>query len=196
MKTSKSGLLFIKAKEGWENKPYLDSAGLSTIGVGHLIMTPVDAHLTEVTGKDPRNVFRLTDEQVNILLKADVSVFEKALNELIKVDLTQNQFDALVAFVFNIGVGAFKKSTILKRINDKKFDEAADEFLKWTNAGGKFVAGLAVVRFAEKAIFEDNQIVDSTLADAVSFVRKKGGTLSQSSIDHLESLILGYKISI
>ena len=183
MKLSKAGLLFIKSKEGWENKVYLDSAGLSTIGVGHLIMTPVDKHLTEVTGKDPRVIVKLTDDEVLKLLQLDVAIFERLINEEVKVELTQNQFDALVAFVFNVGAGAFKKSTLLRKLNEEKPKEVLAEFLKWVNAGKKYIKGLYVVRVAESKIFNN----DYTEI-------KKDDKLDSSSLEHLNSLVLGYKL--
>ena len=80
---------------------------------------------------------------------------EDALAHLVKVPLTQTYFDALASLIFNIGVNAFKRSTLLKLLNVGKYIQAADEFLKWRKAGGKVVKGLEKRREAERRLFVD-----------------------------------------
>ena len=127
-RTSASGLKFIEQHEGLKLNAYLCPAGVWTIGIGH-------------TGGVKEGDI-ITDKQAYELLKQDVRTAENAIN-IENLKLTQNQFDALVSFVFNIGVGAFKKSTLLKKIKANPKDASiANEFGKWVNAGGAKSAGL------------------------------------------------------
>jgi lysozyme len=101
----------------------------------------------------------ITKEQAEELLRKDVETFEKELNAVVKVPLTQNQFDALISFVYNIGISKFKNSKVLKLINDKRFDEAAEELLKWNKAINQFkqyvvVPGLVRRRKDEYLLFK------------------------------------------
>ena len=118
MNTSDNGLQLLMLREGKRYKAYLDSKGIPTIGVGH-------------TGPEVKMGLVWTNQQVVDTLRRDVSTAESCINSNVKVELTQNQFDALVSFVFNVGVGAFSKSTMLKKINNKDFVGATSEFDKW-----------------------------------------------------------------
>ena len=86
------------------------------------------------------------------LLNKDVLWAENAINEQ-HLNLNQNQFDALVSFVFNVGATAFSHSTLLKKLKSRDFDAAADEFLRWNKAGGKVLRGLTTRREAERELF-------------------------------------------
>ena len=121
MAIAESTLAFITKEEGYRNKAYKDSKGLPTIGVGHLIKKD-EPHLLNAT---------LTDEQVKDLLKSDLKWCSEAVESSVKVPLTQNQFDALYSLCFNIGETAFKKSTVVKRINQNDLKGAADAILMW-----------------------------------------------------------------
>lgn len=123
MKTSDKGLEMIKLAEGSVLRIYKDQAGLDTIGIGHL--------LTEDDKKSQRFKDGITEEQAMDLLREDVGKAEQSVARLVKVKLTQNQFDALVDFVFNLGEGALKKSTLLRRLNEGDYAEVPAEFLKW-----------------------------------------------------------------
>ena len=90
------------------------------------------------------------EESVESLIKW---AFEKTVNTLVKSKLTQNQFDALVSFVYNVGSGNFSSSTLLVKLNQGKYLEAANEFLKWNRAGGKPLSGLTRRRAAERELF-------------------------------------------
>jgi lysozyme len=118
MKTSDQGLRLIMEREGKRNSAYLDSVGVPTIGVGH-------------TGPEVHMGLTWTDEQVMEALRKDIARFEQAVNSGVRVGLTQNQFDALVSFAFNVGGGAFTGSTMLKRINAGDFEDAAHQFDRW-----------------------------------------------------------------
>ncbi|MFT4064259.1 lysozyme [Paraburkholderia sp.] len=111
-----------------------------TIGVGH-------------TGPEVRYGLTWTPDQAEAQLLANVAGAVAAVNRLVKTPLTQAEFDALVDFVFNLGVGAFAGSTMLKLLNSGNHAAAANEFKKWDMAGGKHVAGLLRRRLAEKAEF-------------------------------------------
>ncbi len=143
MKISDAGLNKLKKFEGLELCPYLDSAGKITIGYGHLIL-PHEKHL--LTGC-------ITEPEAERLLRNDVKTAEKYVNKYVDVPLSQNEFDALVSFVYNVGGGAFKASTMLKRLNSGNKHLAADEFERWIYAGGVKSKGLLARRMAEKKTF-------------------------------------------
>ena len=121
MAIAKSTLSFITKEEGLRNKAYKDSKGLWTIGVGHLIK-PSEQHLLTTT---------LTDEQVEELLQSDLKWCSEAVENNVKVPLTQNQYDALYSLCFNIGETNFRKSTVLRKINENDLQGAADAILMW-----------------------------------------------------------------
>ena len=118
MKTSKSGLKALMDREGTRLVAYRDTKGIWTNGVGH-------------TGDDVFPGQVVTTEQVWSWLEQDVKIAEDAVNTLVKVPLTVNQFDALVSFVYNIGVRAYTNSTLLKVLNLGKYEEAANQFARW-----------------------------------------------------------------
>jgi len=121
MARAESTLSFITHEEGFRNKAYKDSKGLLTIGVGHLIKTS-EPHLLTAT---------LTDEQVKELLKSDLKWCSEAVETSVKVPLNQSQFDALYSLCFNIGETNFRKSTVVKKINENDLQGAADAILMW-----------------------------------------------------------------
>ena len=138
MAIAKSTLDFITKEEGSRNKAYQDSKGLWTIGVGHLIKTD-EEHLLNET---------LTDEQVKELLKSDLKWCSEAVESSVRVPLTQNQYDALYSLCFNIGETNFRKSTVVKRINENDLKGAADAILMWNKP-----AVLQKRRERERALF-------------------------------------------
>lgn len=141
---SAQGIALLKELEGVERKAYRDTAGLWTIGVGHLIK-PNETDLLTAT---------LTDEEIENLLRADLAWSEKAVNDNVRVRITQNQFDALVSFVFNVGAGAFEDSTLLRKLNEgAKPRELVFEFGRWNKAGGQVVQGLINRRRKEAGLF-------------------------------------------
>ena len=129
MKLSDKGLALIVQLEGMKLKVYKDIAGLDTIGVGHLIKKGEDFHKG------------LTKEQAIDLLAKDVALFESAVQG-VQVPLTQQQFDTLVCFAFNVGTGAFRGSTLLRKLNAGEYTAVPTELLKWCKAGGKTSNGL------------------------------------------------------
>jgi lysozyme len=141
MNISQSGIDFVKNAEGLELKAYGDPVGHQTIGYGHLIK-PGE---TFVGG--------ITDTQAQSLLLEDLKIAEGYVNQWVTVPLNQNQFDALVDFVFNLGPGNFHTSTLLRELNQKNYAGAASEFSKWIYAGGHPLTGLIHRREGEKAMF-------------------------------------------
>ena len=140
MKISSKGSAFIRQWEGLSLDVYKDVAGYPTIGYGHLI-------------KKGENFTKITKDQAIDLFLKDLAPFEEAINTLVQKNLLQHEFDALVSFVYNIGQGAFSKSTLLKYLNEGNFLLAYPEFLRWNKAGGKEVQGLTNRRKAEQTLF-------------------------------------------
>lgn len=138
---NEAGLELIKNSEGLRLSPYLCPAGLLTIGYGHVI-------------RNGEVIRDLDEEAAELLLQEDVRWAEKAVGTYVKVPLTENQFSALVSFIFNIGCGAFQKSTLLKLLNKSDYDGASKEFAKWNKGGGKVLPGLIVRRSAERELFD------------------------------------------
>lgn len=146
MKTSDNGIKFIKHFEGVRYKPYRDIAGLWTIGVGHLIKG----------GKQLPDAYNktFTSEEVDELLKHDLLRFEIGLSRLLpKLSFQQHEYDALISFSFNLGLGTLQRSTLRQSLlrNDKL--QASKEFMKYVYAGGKTVQGLINRRKAEQQLF-------------------------------------------
>lgn len=144
MRTSNKGIELIKSFEGIKTKAYLCPAGVWTIGYGHT--------------KGVKKNDTCTMAQAIEFLKEDLRVFECAINDLVQVELNQNQFDALISFVYNVGAGAFQDSTMRKFINAGHFPLAAGQFDKWIYARDKTgkkieLEGLVRRRAAEKKLF-------------------------------------------
>lgn len=141
LSTGAKGIALIKNFEGLRLEKYQDVVGKWTIGYGHLILA------------DETFSAAIPEAQADALLRQDLGISEKAVNQYVIVPLTQNQFDALVSFTFNLGVGNLKSSTLLRVLNARQYQDAAEEFLRWDKAGGKQVAGLTRRRTAERALF-------------------------------------------
>ena len=141
---SKAGLNLLKQFEGFKGTAYQDSAGVWTIGYG----TTKYPSLERVKKGDT-----CTPIQAEQYLMNDCNWVTDCINKQVTVTLNQNQFDALASFVYNVGATAFIKSTLLKYLNDGLYDLAANQFDRWTIAGGRVVAGLSNRRKAEKALF-------------------------------------------
>jgi lysozyme len=150
MNISKKGIEFIIAFEGIRTKPYLCSAKICTIGVG----TTIYPNGVKVSMSDKP----ITLEQAKEYLMHDLQKFEKGVSELIgQTNLTQNQFDALVSFAYNCGLGNLKTSTLLKLVRALPTSEAIfNQFLRWNKAGGKEVSGLTRRRKAEAELYYSN----------------------------------------
>jgi lysozyme len=143
MTMSDHGKKLLAQWEGFERTMYLDVAGLPTIGVGHLLTeNELSSKRIVIDGQALDYTDGLTEQQVYDLLGQDLARFEQAVNEDVEPDLTQNQFDALVSFTFNVGESAFKQSTLLKRLNERDFVDVPNQLRRWNKSGGKKVQGL------------------------------------------------------
>ncbi|MHA4830483.1 Lysozyme RrrD [compost metagenome] len=144
MKTSVNGINLIKQFEGCCLSAYQDYTGIWTIGYGWT---------QPVTGKTIHKGMVISQSQADELLKQGVMQYEKGVEQSVVVLFTQEQFDALVSFTYNLGINALKGSTLLRKLNSGDYEGAADEFLKWNKAGGKILSGLTRRREAERMLF-------------------------------------------
>ncbi|NIF35261.1 lysozyme [Enterobacter sp. Tr-810] len=144
MQTSDKGISLIKEFEGCKLTAYQDSVGVWTIGYGWT--QPVD-------GKPIRAGMTIKQETAERLLKTGLLSYESDVSRLVKVELTQGQFDALVSFTYNLGSRSLSTSTLLRKLNAGNYACAAEEFLRWNKAGGKVLNGLTRRREAERALF-------------------------------------------
>jgi lysozyme len=145
MKASEKCLKMLAHHEGVRQKPYRCPAGLWTVGVGHLIG---DGHSLPDSWN---RTFSL--EEVYALLAADVARFERGVERLITIPLRQPEFDALVSFAFNLGLGTLQKSTLRQKLNRGDKEGAVESLLKYNKAGGKILKGLDNRRKDEAALF-------------------------------------------
>ncbi len=129
----------IKTFEGFRKNSYLCPANVWTIGYG--------------TTDNVKQGDTCSEHDAEQYLIRDVKRFADAINENVKVPLTQNQFDSLCCFVYNVGIGAFKKSTLLTKLNAKDYKGASEQFARWNKAGGKELPGLTKRRESERALF-------------------------------------------
>lgn len=139
MTYSKDGLALTEKFEGFRLTAYQDVGGVWTIGYGHT--------------KDVQPGQVISINQADQFLMDDIQYAEDTVNELVTVKLTQSEFDALVDFVFNVGEGNFKNSTMLKLLNSGQYLMAATEFAKWSHVSGKIVADLLNRRITEEKEF-------------------------------------------
>lgn len=144
MKTGEAGIALIKSYEKLRLKAYAATAdekarGIWTIGWGHIA--------------DVREGDTCTEAEAEAFLREDLADAEKAVNDSVTVPLNQNQFDALVSFTFNVGTGAFRSSTMLRKLNDGNYDGAAMEFARWNKQSGQVLNGLTKRRAEERDLF-------------------------------------------
>lgn len=154
MSLGKKGLDALKKAEGFVPNLYNDGGktkGYCTIGYGHLVhYDPCD--VKSFKSEEPF-VKGISETKAEALMKTDYNFAENAVNELVKVNLNQNQFDALVMFVFNVGRGAFSRSSLLKSLNAGNYNVVPAELRKWNKSNGKVMKGLTNRRNVEIAIF-------------------------------------------
>jgi len=157
MKVSDAARAMIKHHEGVRMRPYRCPALLWTVGVGHVI----DPTHIAVKFDERRNLpipegwdRQLTMGEVDALLAQDLARFERGVARLCPSAVNhQGQFDALVSFAFNVGLGNLQRSSLRMKHNRGDFDEAADEFMKWSKAGGKVLKGLVNRRLDEQRLY-------------------------------------------
>ena len=156
MQTSLKAIKLIKHHEGVRFRPYLCPARLHTVGVGH-VLYPEQGKL-KIDDRDgfplrPEDDRKFTMDEVDAILAADLQRFERGVEKFVSVALTQGEFDALVSFSFNVGLGTLQRSTLRAKLNRNDKDGAADELLKYCLAGGKILKGLQNRRIDERAMF-------------------------------------------
>ena len=142
MNINAKGLTLIKTFERLSILAYYCPAGKLTIGYGH-------------TGADVREHMIITENKAKELLREDLKHFEKGVEEMVEVHLNENQFAALVSFAFNVGLQAFKESTLLDKLNKKDYEGAKAEFKKWIYVGTYISNGLVRRRNAEVGLFSE-----------------------------------------
>ena len=141
MNISQKGINLIKEFEGCRLEPYLCAANVLTIGYGHT--------------KDVVENMSITEDTAESMLKDDLKQFEGDVLRLVNVPLSQNQFDALVSWTFKLGAGNLQSSTLLKVLNQRKYDEVPEQIKRWNKANGKVLEGLTRRREAEALLFEE-----------------------------------------
>jgi len=151
-KINEKGLSLIKQWEGLRLNAYQDSTGVWTIGYGH----------TTAAGKPyVHEGLKITEQKTEAILVRDLGQYERAVEDAVKVPLTDNQFAALVSFTYNVGAGALKRSTLLKKLNKGDYDGVPAELMKWTRAGKKKLKGLENRRAAEAGLWVQGEFVAS-----------------------------------
>jgi lysozyme len=138
---SKEGIALIKKFEGCETTAYQDSVGVWTIGYGHT-----------------KNVCQgdcITQGEADRMLDEEIAEYEGYINDMVKVDLEQNQFDALVAWVYNLGPTNLSQSSLLRELNNGNIAKVPSEMKRWNKAGGKTLQGLIRRREAESLLFKN-----------------------------------------
>jgi len=165
VKISQKGIDLVKHFEGCVLVGYPDIGGIPTVGYGS-------------TGPDVHVGMKITQAEAEKLLANDLRRFETGVSELVKVAINQNEFDALVSFSFNVGLGAFKNSTLLRLLNDHATkDVVASQFLRWNKVNGKPVEGLTRRRKAEQALFltkvKHPQLSSSILAEHDTWLKRR-----------------------
>ena len=147
MKVSERAIKLIKHHEGVRSRPYHCPANLWTVGVGHLIGD--GKHLPDSWNRT------FTEAEIDGILKSDLRRFELGVHKMLpNVPLRQHEFDAIISFCFNLGLGCFQRSTLRQALlrGDKK--AAMESLVKYCRAGGKILRGLQIRRLDEKALFE------------------------------------------
>ena len=140
-----AGLDLIKEYEGFRSNVYQDQKGIWTIGWGTTYLSDG----SKVTSHTPS----VSEEEATELLHYGCRIAVKSINDHVSVALNQNQFDALVCFVYNIGIGGFQSSTLLRLLNDGDYDSVSSQLMRWNKADGVEARGLTRRRKAEAELF-------------------------------------------
>jgi lysozyme len=146
MNISQEGIALIKRFEGCELEAYLDSVGIPTIAYGRI--------------KNVEMGDTCTQEQAEKWLEEELPEYEGYINDMVKVELEQCQFDALCSWVYNLGPNNLKESTLLKVLNEGNYSSVPAEIKRWNKAGGKVLQGLMRRREAEALLFENKEWFD------------------------------------
>lgn len=189
MRTSQNGINLIKQFEGCKLKAYKCPAGRWTIGYGHTNGVKSGQTITQAKAEE--------------YLKNDLVIYEKGVENVVKVKLNQNQFDALVSFSYNVGLGALRTSTLMKKLNAKDYTGAANEFPRWNKSNGKVLSGLTRRRAAEQKLFKTSCETYHTVKNGetlTGIARKYGTTVNKlvelNKIKNPNLIIVGQKLRI
>lgn len=144
MRTGTAGLDLIKSFEGWRAEAYRDAVGVWTIGYGHTAMAGAPRPVAGMV---------ITRAQGEQLLRSDLLIYEAAVNQALTIVVSQNQFDALVSFCYNVGPGNFRTSSVLRYTNQGRFAEVPGRLMLWNKAKGRVLRGLTRRRTAEAALY-------------------------------------------
>lgn len=139
-RTNAAGTQLIKTYEGLHLTPYLCPGKIWTIGYGHT--------------RTVRSGLVITPEQANQLLEEDLRLVERAVQRLVQVPLNDNQFAALVSFAFNVGIGNFERSTLLRLLNRGWYEQVPAQLMRWNRAQGEVLGGLSRRRAAEGRLWD------------------------------------------
>lgn len=140
------GVALIKEFEGLQVKPYRCPGGVWTIGYGHT--RTVQAGMV------------ISEAEADVLLKEDLRLVERAVSRIVQVKLSDNQFAALVSFAFNVGVGNFERSTLVRLLNRGWYDQVPAQLMRWNRAAGEVYGGLARRRAAEVKLWKRSDVAD------------------------------------
>lgn len=143
MNISKEGLVLIKHFEGCELKAYRCPANVLTIGYGHT--------------KNVTEDMEITQQEANDMLDEELIEYCEYIDKMVKVSLNQNQFDALVAWIYNLGPTNFRNSTLLTVLNQERYSDVPEQIKRWNKADGKILDGLIKRREAEALLFESKK---------------------------------------
>ena len=151
LKLDDAGYALIKKWEGVKTRAYLDSAGIPTIGIGFICYT-----LGAKAGQKVRMGDTLTEAEIKAEFLNQVKTYEDGVRQAVRTELTQSQFNACVSLCYNIGVKAFTGSSVVRELNQRKYQAAFKSFALWNTAGGRVVQGLANRRADEQKEFFRN----------------------------------------
>lgn len=182
MHISQVGVQLIKKHEGLRLKAYLCPGKIWTIGYGHT--------KTAYAGQI------INTRQAESLLQRDLREVESTLEETVRVKLTQNQYDALCSFIFNVGAKAFVESTLLKRLNNKDDQSVTPQLLRWVHANGRPLPGLIRRRQEEAALWLSNDLVANADSETQLSAQAKGGKPMLQSTTAWGATIAGTSASI
>tara|TARA_R110000796_G_scaffold106622_1_gene217084 strand:+ start:357 stop:800 length:444 start_codon:yes stop_codon:yes gene_type:complete len=143
MQISQEGLALIKKFEGCELEAYRCSANVLTIGYGHT--------------KGVKEGDTITKDEAEYMLQEEMIEYEGYVNDMVDVELNQSQYDSLCAWVYNLGPNNFQSSTLLKVLNEEKYNEIPQQIKRWNKAGGEVLDGLIRRREAEALLFEGKE---------------------------------------
>jgi lysozyme len=150
MNMTEEGLELIRQFEGFRGAAYRDPVGVWTIGYGHTSMAGAPAVMAGLA---------VTETEAEEILARDVEQFARGVRELLRVELTDGQFSALVSFAYNVGLGGLKKSSVLAAVNAREFVAVPRRLQLWVKAGGRVLPGLVKRRAAEAALFASSSAV-------------------------------------